>query len=360
MTTEYSIYDTHIADYLSKNVSETVTIGNTGLSNIIRMYDNNAPLNGYFITKNSNILTINEVNRNIPTCVGIGTDIPINTATLHVQGILYTSNIRSYNTNNTIYFNNSNTNINADLSGINNINIQGTSNTIGNGISTLTLGNNTGDQTLILANIPTSQWKITTSYYNLNIYNDYPNAGTFDISRFHINKNGEVGTNLNTFDNGSGNMIISQNIITNNLILSSNLISQNILTNNMTINNNNKLTSQNIVCGCNITSLDLVNNTLSFSMSNTYNVYSCSANSNIQTLNISDDIAGSQAVIFVTATDILNIYGSNIYGSNIDKMEGTPSIKAAHKPLILSTDDTAIITVLSSGTMRFVNCIKYI
>ena len=355
MTTEYSIYDTHIADYLSRNVSETVTIGNTGLSNIIRMYDNNAPLNGYFITKTSNILTINEVNRNIPTCVGIGTDIPINTATLHVQGILYTSNIRSYNTNNTIYFNNSNTNINTDLSGINNINVQGTSNTIGNGTSTLTLGDTTGGQALILANVPTTQWKIETYGFNLNIYNDYPNAGSFDISRFNINQNGAVGTNLNTLDHGTGNMIISQNIVTNNINISSNLTISNNLTISSNMNVTSKLTSQKIVCGSIITPLDLINNTLSFSMSNTYNVYSCSANSNIQTLNISYDIEGSQAVIFVTATDTLNIYGSNI-----DIMEGTQTFKIANPPFNMVNGNNAIITVLSSGIMRFVNCIKYI
>jgi len=349
MTTEYSIYDTHIADYLSRDVSETLTIGNTGLATTIRMYDNNAPLDGYLVTTSNGIYTINEANNSIPTCVGIGTDTPNSVSTLHVQGLLYTSNIRTYNTNNTLYFNNNN------LAGINNINVQGSNHTIGNGTSTLTLGDTNGGQELILADVPSAQWKMSTSGYNLNFLNDYPIPGQFNTSRFNINYYGAILSGNNLFDDGNGNMNVSQNLVTSNITISNNLTISSTLTISSNMNVTSKLTSQNIVCGSIITPLDLVNNTLSFSMSNTYNVYSCSTNSNIQALNISNDIAGSQAVIFVTATGTLNIYGSNI-----DIMGGSPSFKIANTPFVLNNGSNAIINVLSSGTMRFVNCVKYI
>ena len=104
MSTGYNIFGTHVGDFLSINVPETVTVGNTGLSTTIRIYDCNAPLNGYLLTTSNGIFTINEANNSIPTNIGIGTNTPTPGSTLQVQGTFLTSNIGTYNTNNTLYF----------------------------------------------------------------------------------------------------------------------------------------------------------------------------------------------------------------------------------------------------------------
>ena len=119
MSTGYNILGTHVGDFLSVNVSETVTVGNTGLSTTLRIYDCNAPLNGYLLTTSNGIFTINEANNSIPTNVGIGTNIPTRGSTLQVQGTFLTSNIGTY-TGKTLYFNNN------TLAGISNINTFGT------------------------------------------------------------------------------------------------------------------------------------------------------------------------------------------------------------------------------------------
>ena len=114
MSTGYSIVGTHVGDFLSVGVSETVTVGNTGLATTMRIYDCNAPLNGYLVTTSNGVFTINEANNSIPTNVGIGTTAPRSTATLQVQGTLLASNIGTYGTN-TLFFNNN------SIAGISNI-----------------------------------------------------------------------------------------------------------------------------------------------------------------------------------------------------------------------------------------------
>ena len=108
MSTGYSINGQNAGDFLSINKSLALTIGNTGLSTTMLIYDCNEPLNGYSITTSNGVFTINDASPSAPfTNVGIGTTAPRSTATLQVQGTLLTSNIGTYNTNNTLYFNNS-------------------------------------------------------------------------------------------------------------------------------------------------------------------------------------------------------------------------------------------------------------
>ena len=119
LNSQYPILGTHLLDLLSTGVSETLTVGNTTTGASIRIYDNNTSSNGYLFTTSNSVLTIYQANSNLPTNIGIGTTLPNPNATLQVQGSLYTSNIGTYNANNTIYFNNIN------LGNISNINASG-------------------------------------------------------------------------------------------------------------------------------------------------------------------------------------------------------------------------------------------
>ena len=358
MSTGYRIQGTHVADFLSRNVSETITIGNTGLATTMRIYDCNAPLNGYLVTTSNGILTINAANSSIPTCVGIGTNIPNSDARLHVQGTIYTSNISTYDINNTIYFNNTRTNINANFSGINNINVHGTTNTIGNGVSTLTLGNSTGRQELVLADIPNAQWKISTSGYNLNFFNDYPNAGAFNTSRFYINQNGATGSLSNQIDDGAGNMSVAGTLnVTGNTTISGNMNIPGILsvTGNTTVSG--VLTSQNIVCGSTITTLTLSGTTLTVNMNSlSYVAFKCTIGANIQTLGITNIIPGAQAIIYITASASVTIRGSS---PTLSVSGGTQTLKIAYTSVVLTNGKTAILMITNDGTNNYINCSKY-
>ena len=366
MSTGYRIQGTHVADFLSRNVSETVTIGNTGLATTMRIYDCNAPLNGYLITTSNGIFTINEANSAIPTCVGIGTTVPNRAATLHVQGTLYTSYINTYDINNIIYFNNTTTNTNTNLSGINNINVQGTTHTIGNGISTLTLGNKTGGQEVILADIPTAQWKISTYGTNLRFYNDYSptntSGGIFNTNpSFYINQNGATGSLNNQFDDGSGNMSVAGNLsVTGITTVSGNTTVGGTLsvTSNTTVSG--ILTSQNIVCGSTITNLTLAANTLTVNMNSvSYAAFKCTIGANITTLGITNIIPGAQAIIYITTnTNNLTIRGSA--ATVLSTVAGTQTLKIAYTSVVLpNSGNTAILMITNDGTYNYINCSKY-
>ena len=367
MSTGYRIQGTHVADFLSRNVSETVTIGNTGLATTMRIYDCNAPLNGYLITTSNGIFTINQANSAIPTCVGIGTTVPNRAATLHVQGTLYTSYINTYDINNTIYFNNTTTNINTNLSGINNINVQGTTNTIGNGTSTLTLGNKTGGQEVILADIPTAQWKISTYGTNLRFYNDYSptntSGGIFNTNpSFYINQNGATGSLNNQFDDGSGNMNIAGTLsVTGNTTVSGNMNIPGTLsvTGNTTVSGT--LTSQNIVCGSTITTLTVSANLLTINMNNeSYNIFTCTnPGANIQKLTIQNIIPGAQAIIYITTNAAITIYG-NVTNILTRNDVTTATLKIAHSPVSLISGNTAILMITNDGTNNYINCSKFL
>ena len=119
---EYPILGTHLLDLLSIGTSETLTVGNTTSGTSIRVYDNNNPSSGYLLSTSNNAFSIykDSGGTGSNTCIGIGTSTPNSSATLHVQGTILTSNIGTYNENNTLYFNNQ------TLSGINNIFVNNT------------------------------------------------------------------------------------------------------------------------------------------------------------------------------------------------------------------------------------------
>jgi len=362
MSTGYDINGTHAADFLSTNVSETFTYGNTGLAATLRIYDCNAPLNGYLLTASNGIFTINEANNAIPTRIGIGTTTPLNNATLQVQGTIFTSNIGTYNTNNTLYFNNSSLASISNITTIGNLTALGTCNVIGSGMSYLTLGNNTGPQSITFADVPGYQWQIRTSNGDLHFFADYPVANQFTVSRFHINRNGEVGTALNKFDDGNGNFTIAGaftlagGITLNGAGIFSNIGS--LTSGSLNVSGNTTiqgtLNAQNIICGSNSSNLSINANALNINMSNlTYTVYTCSTNSNIQTVNVSNDIMGSQSVVYISATSNISIYG-------YDRPLGGTNIKSSYTTLSVGSNSKAILTVTSDGITRYVNCATYL
>ena len=356
MSTGYSIQGSHAADFLSANVSETLTIGNTGLATTIRIYDCNAPLNGYLLTSSNGVFTINDASDSLPTRVGIGSTNPLPNATLQVAGTLLTSNIGTYatNTNNTLFFNNTN------LANISNISVSGQTNTIGTGQTTLVLGNNTGAQSLILSDINTAQWKITTAGNNLNFYNDNPTGGVFTTSRFHINQNGNVGTNNNTFDDGSGNATVAGTLGVTGTSTFTGAVAANggLTTTTLTASGNSTITgtlnAQNLICGSNSSALTVATNTLSVNMnSKTYSVFTCSTTTNIQTVTVTNDIMGGQAVVYITAGAAISIYGNN------NPLGGT-GVKSSYTTVSLANGAKAILLIASDGNTKYVSCAAYV
>jgi len=356
MSTGYSIQGSHAADFLSANVSETLTIGNTGLATTIRIYDCNAPLNGYLLTSSNGVFTINDASDSLPTRVGIGSTNPLPNATLQVAGTLLTSNIGTYatNTNNTLFFNNTN------LANISNISVSGQTNTIGTGQTTLVLGNNTGAQSLILSDINTAQWKITTAGNNLNFYNDNPTGGVFTTSRFHINQNGNVGTNNNTFDDGSGNATVAGTLGVTGTSTFTGAVAANggLTTTTLTASGNSTITgtlnAQNLICGSNSSALTVATNKLSVNMnSKTYSVFTCSTTTNIQTVTVTNDIMGGQAVVYITAGAAISIYGNN------NPLGGT-GVKSSYTTVSLANGAKAILLIASDGNTKYVSCAAYV
>ncbi len=114
------MFGSRLIDLLAPNNQEVASFGscNTNSGSFIRLYDSNILNQGYLIGKSNSTFVINR-NANLPISVGIGTTYAPNN-TCVIQGTLSTSNIISYNTDNTVYFTNTN------ISGINNINFTGT------------------------------------------------------------------------------------------------------------------------------------------------------------------------------------------------------------------------------------------
>jgi len=83
-----------------------------------------------------------------------------------------------------------------------------------------------------------------------------------------------------------------------------------------------------------------------------YSTYTCSTAgaASLDNLNISNDITGSQAVIFITCTTS---------AMTINVVSGTNVKTGYTSPISMSVGDTAVMTICSDGTNRYVNCVKY-
>lgn len=108
----------HLLDLVSLSNPEIASFGNTSNGAYIQWYHNNSPDNSYYVGYQKQSFNICS---NVPlrTSVGIGTTNANANATLHVHGTLMTSNISTYNPDNTILFNRQ------SIGGINNITFAG-------------------------------------------------------------------------------------------------------------------------------------------------------------------------------------------------------------------------------------------
>lgn len=108
----------HLIDLISSSNPEIASFGNTSNGAYIQWYDNNTPSSFYSVGVlnhtfgiNSNVLPL--------TRVGIATATPRQNANLHVHGTILTSNISTYNPDDTLQFNKQN------IGGISNITFSG-------------------------------------------------------------------------------------------------------------------------------------------------------------------------------------------------------------------------------------------
>lgn len=85
-----------------------------------------------------------------------------------------------------------------------------------------------------------------------------------------------------------------------------------------------------------------------------YRTFSCHTGSasNLANINITNDIFGSQGVVYLTAGDDIRIHGANIaLGGN--------NVNVSYDDLILTQGQRAIIGFTSDGSQRYINAIKY-
>ena len=108
----------HLIDLISLSNPEIASFGNSNNGAYVRWYDNNKPSNFYSVGVFNNTFSINS-NALSSTRVGIATATPKQGANLHVQGTILTSNISTYNPNETLQFNGQN------IGGISNITFNG-------------------------------------------------------------------------------------------------------------------------------------------------------------------------------------------------------------------------------------------
>ena len=125
------------------------------------------------------------------------------------------------------------------------------------------------------------------------------------------------------------------------------------ITDNGNVTSNTVIFTGGFVAGNNATELAAVSNILTIDMAGqSYTSFTCNTANNIEGFNISNDITGSQAVVFLTAADTitLNGYTSNISGSNVNM---------SYDDILLTSGEKAMIGVLSDGTHRYINAAKF-
>lgn len=169
MTTALSQLGTHPLDILG-DASEVATFGSYSSNTIVRLFDTNTYNNSYYIGKSNSILYITKDTGNVN--VGIGTTLPIASASLQVQGTMLASNIGTYDTSSNIYFNGQN------IAGISNISFTGNIYQGGQPFKT-------------------SQWTTDTSTNNV-----------------FINKNVTIGSNMDVTGNTSNLVVVGDVLIT--------------------------------------------------------------------------------------------------------------------------------------------------
>jgi hypothetical protein len=146
--------------------------------------------------------------------------------------------------------------------------------------------------------------------------------------------------------------------VTGNTTISGNMNIPGILsvTGNTTVSG--VLTSQNIVCGSNITP-SFTANTLTVNMNNlSYAIFNISIGANIQTLGITNIIAGAQGIIYITASAGITISGSA--STRLAASGGTQTLKIAYTSVALASANTAIMMITNDGTNNYINCNKFI
>jgi hypothetical protein len=119
------------------------------------------------------------------------------------------------------------------------------------------------------------------------------------------------------------------------------------------VTSNTVIFNGGLVTGNAASVLTATSNTLTVDMGGlSYKTFSCSTSNSIETLTTSNDILGSQGMIFLTATaDItVNGYTSNLGGTNVI---------VSYDDFTMTSGDKAMIGLLSDGTNRYVSAAKF-
>jgi hypothetical protein len=116
------------------------------------------------------------------------------------------------------------------------------------------------------------------------------------------------------------------------------------------VTSNTLILSGGLVTGNNATALTPSGGALTLDMeSKSYKTFTCSASSNITTLNISNDIMGAQGIIYITASSDMNLNGT-LGGANV---------LTSYDDISIEANNNAVIFFTSDGTTRYVNAGKY-
>ncbi len=119
------------------------------------------------------------------------------------------------------------------------------------------------------------------------------------------------------------------------------------------VTSNTIILNGGFVTGNSATSVTATSNTITLDMEGkSYKTFTCSTSNSIETVTISNDILGSQGMVFLTATGDINIFGtsSNLGGTNVN---------VSYDDISVSSGEKALIGFMSDGTQRYINAAKY-
>ena len=122
---------------------------------------------------------------------------------------------------------------------------------------------------------------------------------------------------------------------------------------NGNVTSNTLIFNGGFVSGNAATTLSVSSGALTIDMGGiSYKTFTCTASEDITTLNISNDIMGSQGMIFITA-------GSDITVNGITSTLSGTNVSVSHDDISVTNGNSAIIFFASDGTNRYVNAGKY-
>ena len=236
------------------------------------------------------------------------------------------------------------------------------STTINVDVSSLTIDNNTAlasgnvsGNTLTLTNSDSTTIDVDVSSLNAGgMSTTFTNLANNDLLQYSSSSSSWENSkdlNINTLTCIDGNTAIIASA-QNGLSLFGSTTTDNSMNGNFVVNSNFFLKA-NLVSQNTPATFTQSGNSLPLDFQNlSYRVVKCTTSYNITALTITNDIAGAQMIVYITGT--LGGSGLTISASNL----GT-NIKTSYSDVTLANGESAVMTITSDGTTKYVMCSKF-